>query len=233
MARLGLALSIGVMSALATGDVAAKAAYRSLEDTMAYAEIVAVVHAEFTEPAKSQGEVWVYSQRVTTRVIEPIKGAPGKRMAIVANKNFICAPAPLHAPGDYLVFLAPDNGHLATVNHYRGALKINDGNVEWPYGDEHRSRPLTEVVLELRAMVDDPAPPEDLETELEWEDEEAEAIEEPCAAPIVPDFPIEPPPADTEPAATEPATWRAPLTMASGAFAVLLGMFVASRRRRR
>jgi hypothetical protein len=229
MARLGLALSIGVMSALAAGEVAAKAAYRSLEDTMANAEIVAVVHAELAEPAKIQGEVWVYSQRVTTRVIEPIKGAPGKRMAIVANKNFICAPAPLHAPGDYLVFLAPDNGHLATVNHYRGALKINDGNVEWPYGDEHRSRPLTEVVLELRAMVDDPAPQEDLETYTEREmQEEAEPIEEPCAAPIMPDFPVEPAPA--EPA---PASWRAPLTMASGAFAVLLGMLVASRRRRR
>jgi len=209
LARFALCTALGLAPALAPDEAEAKAAYTGLEDTIESAEIIAIVKAERTSAADIDGEHWHYRQSVDARVLGTIKGPVVERIEIAANRDFICAPVPYDAPAYYLVFLARDAGHLATVNNEWGALQIVDGQVEWPYTPRTDMRPLADVVLELQTLV---------------------GVSVPTTVPMT-----EPAPAAAPVPAGESADEQlpAPLWIASGALAVVLGLLVATRRRRR
>ena len=208
--RLALSLSVGLVSALAAGEAAAKAAYVDLAEAVAQADTIAIVHTEVVAPADIDGEHWHYRQLVHARVLATLKGTAAERIEIAANKDFICAPVPYRAGADYLVFLANDGGHLATVNNEMGRLELGTGFVDWPYDDSPAVRALPDVLLELQTMLGG-----------------LEPIATPPVVPAIVEAPREP--SSTE---AEPARWPAPLWIASGAFAVVAGMIVATRRRR-
>jgi len=212
--RLALSLSFGVVSALAAGEAAAKAAYVGLAEAVAQADTIAIVHTEVVDPTSIEGEHWHYRQLVHARVLATLKGAPGERIEIAANKDFICAPVPYRAGADYLVFLANDGGHQATVNNEMGQIEIGTGFVDWPYDDSSAVRALPDVLLELQTMLGS-----------------LEPIAPPPVVPAIVEAPREPSP--TSEAESELASWSAPVWIASGAFAVVAGMLVATRRRRR
>ena len=221
LTRLALSTAIFLVSALASAEAAAKAAYYDLATTVEEAETIAIVHTELVRPADIAGEHWHYRQLVDARVIATLEGPAETRLEIAASKSFICAPVNYEAGTDYLVFLANDNGHLVTVNHEMGALEIEDGMVDWPYDPHYGRRPLADVVHELRTLTGGADPVVD-------------APAEPAAAPIAVDVPLEAPtPIEAPPAVDAEPAWSTPLAMGAGAFAVVLGMLVATRRRRR
>jgi hypothetical protein len=214
VARLALASSIGLVCALAGREAAAEARYVELPEAVRDADTIAIVHTYIVEPAEIQGEFWTYRQRVRVGVIATLKGESHRPLEIAANKEFICAPVPFAAGVDYLVFLADDGDHKATVNNEMGRLAITNGFVEWPYGGGPRVRALPDAMLEIQRLVGDPAPMAEVQ----------------ASPPSTNDAPAEAPRVvEAEP--DEPATSLAPVWIGTGAFAVVLGMVVARRRR--
>jgi hypothetical protein len=140
---------------LAAPAAEGKAAFMDLEQTIALAEAIAVVHVHAAEPGEFVGEHWTYRQRVKASPRFVIKGELEPDFVIMADKSFICAPVEYEAPGDYLVFLERDNGQWVTLNHDMGQLAVHDfGQVDWPYtptpfGAAGRA-PLGEAIREIR-----------------------------------------------------------------------------------
>jgi hypothetical protein len=209
-ARVALSISVGIFCAFVGREAAAKAAYVDLATAVELADTIAVVHTEVVEAADFHGEHWRYRQLVYARMVATLKGESPEVLRIAANKEFICAPVPFDAGADYLVFLADDGGRKATVNNEMGRLAITDGFVDWPYGDSPGKRALPDAMLEVQRLVGDPAPM--------------------AALQVVPPNTVRADPPQIEPEAS--SSTPAPVWIAIGAFAVGLGMLVASRRRR-
>jgi len=211
VARMALSVSFGLVCALAGGEAAAEAAYVELPEAVERADTIAIVHTFVVEPTEIQGEFWTYRQLVRASVVATLKGKSPATLKIAANKEFICAPVPFEAGADYLVLLADDGDHKATVNNEMGRLPITNGFVHWPYGDGPHLRALPDAMLEIQRLVGDPAPMAALQPV-------ARATDDTLAEATPPDAP----------AGTPPPVW-----IATGAFAVGAGFFVAGRRSRR
>jgi hypothetical protein len=214
IARFALSLTTALVALFFARVAAAEARYMELDEAVFTAEAIAIVHAESDAAKSIQGDYWHYNQVVKARVVETLEGELSERIEIVADKDFVCARVPYDVPGDYLVLLERDAGHLVTVNHGMGRLAIVDGMVDWPYGTGARTRPLEDVVAELRARV----------KAQRWKHEPFAALLEALPRPTSPASE----PAIAAPTAPSfaPSAW-----IACGALAVLLG-FVAARRRR-
>ncbi len=241
--------AVACLAALAApADAAAKAAYRSLAETVRTAEIIAIVEVESVTPAELHGRYWEYAQQVTARPIEVLVGEVSGRLEIGAARDFICAPVRYDAEATYLVFLAHDGTVLATENNEWGRLWINGDDVEWPYEQGGATVPTATALREIRALLGtrDPGPPPS--PELRVLTPEVPAAEVPAAEVPAAEVPAAEVPAAEVPANREPmecgyaASHRdgqarrfggPPLWIATGALAVGLGFVVASRSRKR
>ncbi len=207
------------------GHAEAKASYMDLAETVSGAEAVAVIHTEATAPCEIEGEYNTYRQKVFATPMDVLKGELGSPFELLAQKNFICGSVTYDAPADYLVLLHRDNGHWTTLNHGKGALRIDSEEVQWPYGSEP-SIPLDDALARVRVLIG-----------------EQPAVE--VAEPVAPDPPKTeaPPVAEPQPcgyaigrmqeAEETRERWVIVGAAGAGAAAIMLGFFVGFRRRRR
>lgn len=109
---------------------------------------------------------------------------------------------------------------LVTLNHGAGAIPVaDDGTLMWRYGDDPRTRPLEEVVAELRELLP-PPPPLDLTRFVD-------------TRPAPERAPAPAPERDAIECACEAAAWPPGALLGLGALAVMLGFAVGVGVRRR
>ncbi len=205
---LGVPLVTGSYLSLKTQDAQARASYFSLEELVARADAIAVVDTGVIDEIEVEGSQWTYRQRAHVTRSQLIKGDLGRVDTILAEADFRCAMASYLPRQRYLVFLARDqvSGEFVTLNYEAGNLPVDrDQTLEWFYGDTFERRLLADVVAELHDMLPPMPPLEHAGTQLSPEG----------VADVDPD-----------------PWWLSSVLLACGAFAVVLGFGVASRRLR-
>ena len=196
-----------------------------LAETVAGADVVAVIHTEATAPCEIGGEFNTYRQKVFATPNEVLKGELASPFELLAQKDFICASVTYDAPADYLVMLYRDDGHWTTLNHGKGALRIEGEQVQWLYGSED-SIPLADALARLRLLIGE-QPAVEVTEPVTSEPLHAEEIQD-----------VEPQPCgyaigrmQEEEEARE--RWVMAGAAGAGAAAIMLGFFAGFRRRRR
>lgn len=192
----------------------AKAAYHDLDGATEAATAIALVRIESIENTATAGKHWVYGQRARGRTIEVFKGDLGETFELLADKDFVCAPADLEGVGTYLVFLRREGDAWTSVNHGLGQVYVIGDEVLWPYDDSRDLVPLATAIAAIRERTGTPPPvavPPDAATPGDTAEHEAAAVQ-----------------ADDGIRGLAPSAW-----IAAGGAAVLLGFAVASTRRRR
>jgi hypothetical protein len=127
------------------------------------ADVIAVISIEKVTRTHVHDRWWAYGQRVTARVLHPIKGHLPKRLTIYAGEDFICSSAHYRAGSRYLVFLT-DRDFLTTTDLAGGQFEIGPADgVDWLPTDpwhEPRNMSVGAVIDEVRFLLTrGPGPP--------------------------------------------------------------------------
>ncbi len=219
-ATLALPAGLALATLLAAGSAEAKAAYMDLPGAVEASTEIAIIHTEASAPCEITVGHWTYSQKVFAKPTEVLKGELTSPLQLLAAKDFICASVRYETPADYLVMLYREDGHLTTVNHEMGALRIDGAHVEWPYGSED-TIPLVDAREQIQALVDEqPAAPA------------AEVAPEPLPQATEP-LPCGYAVSRMEQREKEQRMWRIAGAVGAGGAAVILGFMFGFRRRRR
>lgn len=154
-ARFALPAGLALCTLLSATAADAKARHMGLAEAVETSSAIAVIHTEASVPCDVAGEHWTYSQKVFAEPKEVLKGELAKPFELLAEKDFECGTVHYEAPADYLVMLHRDAGHLTTLNHNMGALRIDGEQVEWPFGSDE-TIPVADALGQIRALVGEP-----------------------------------------------------------------------------
>jgi hypothetical protein len=123
-----IALTLFVFGSVSTSF--GKAALFGFSKMVEMSEVIAVVDVTDIKTVEIKGKQWTYRQRVSAKVIETLKGTPGKEIDIFGLEDFICAQCEFQK-GKQLVFLKRDGDLLIGANWHLSIRPIQNDILDW------------------------------------------------------------------------------------------------------
>jgi hypothetical protein len=137
--------------------VLAKAAFKSKEQMIQTAEVIAIVEITQVKPVSVKGKHWTYAKESSAQVQKVLKGTLPAQVSLFGGEDFICAQCHFET-GRHLVFLDYDQDLLTGNNWEPSIRKITNNEVEWITDDNifsKKTSPLSEVIAEIEKTIEE------------------------------------------------------------------------------
>ncbi|MBZ0184961.1 MAG: hypothetical protein K8F91_01825 [Candidatus Obscuribacterales bacterium] len=124
------AVVIALLSPHTLLPVRAKAAFKTRDNMIDNASVIALVDIEKVEPASVKGSLWTYSQIARARPVKVLKGSMPDNARLYGQENFRCAQV-IYKPGRALVFLSMEGDRLVGNNWGLSVREVKNNSLEW------------------------------------------------------------------------------------------------------
>ncbi|MBI4652062.1 hypothetical protein HY745_12465 [Candidatus Desantisbacteria bacterium] len=139
--------------------------YCQKKDLIRFSDIIAIIKINKVENTKWKGNKVnhvYYLEKSTAEVKEVLKGKLPKDIFLYGEETYICGQCNFK-PGEAIVFLQYDSGHLIGINYENCSRPITNGFVEWYEKDDDYYHdqiyvPLKECIEDIKSIIDNREP---------------------------------------------------------------------------